>query len=232
MAAGRIKWDADSERYYETGVDQVVLYPKGATGYNSGVGWNGFENFTESPSGAEETELYANNAKYGSLRSAEKFECTLEAYQCPREFYPCNGVKVVNGIMIGQQERVPFGITYRTKIGNDNSQDFGYIIHIVYGLTCSPSERAYQTINDSPEAASFSWEATSTPVDVTIDDEVKKTSSIEIDTRNLENGVENDKLKELEDMLYGADAITGATPSDATEPTLPSPDEILALFAE
>ena len=227
MAAGRIRWDADSERYYETGVDRVVLYPKGSSGYEEGVGWNGFENFTESPSGAEETELYANNAKYGSLRSAEKYECTLEAYQCPREFYPCNGIKVVNGVMIGQQDRKPFGITYRTKVGNDSSPDFGYIIHVIYGLTCTPSERAYQTVNDSPEAASFSWEATSIPADVTIDDDTKKTSSIEIDTRTLADGVNDAKLKELEDLLYGVDAGNGTT---ASAPTLPTPDQILDIF--
>lgn len=232
MGAGRITWDADTERYYETGVDRGVLYVKGADGYEDGVGWDGLENFTESPSGAEETELWANNAKYGSLRSAEKYGCTIEAYQCPREFYPCNGVKVVNGVMIGQQERSAFGMTYRTKVGNDVTADAGYIIHIVYGLTVSPSERAYQTINDSPEAASFSWEASSTPANVTINDEVKKTSSIEIDTRTLEGGMENDTLKELENMLYGTDAVTGTNAAAATAPTLPTPDQVIAMFAE
>lgn len=226
--AGRLKWDEDTKRFYETGVDRGVLYLKSANGYNTGEAWNGLSGVTNSPSGAEETELYANNAKYGSLRSAEKFGCTIEAYTCPRSFYACNGVKVVNGVNVGQQDRSAFGLTYRTLIGNDVSSEAGYKIHIIYGLTCSPSETAYSTVNDSPEAATMSWEATSTPTAVTIDEIEKKTSEIVIDTTTLDGGTENADLKTLEDLLYGKDAASGA---EATAATLPTPDEVLALFA-
>lgn len=225
---GRLKWDEDNKRFYETGVDRGVLYLKSATGYEAGEAWNGLSGVSENPSGAEETELFANNNKYGSLRSAEKYGANIEAYTCPRSFYACNGIKVVNGVYVGQQERSSFGLTYRTLIGNDVSSEAGYKLHIVYGLSCSPSEKTYNTVNDSPEAITLSWEATSTPTNVTVDGETKKTSTIEIDTTTLENGVNNAKLKELEDILYGKDAADNV---EGTAPRLPDPDEVIGLFA-
>lgn len=226
----KLSWDDDTKRYYETGTSQGVLYVKKDDGtYDVGVAWNGLTAFSESPSGAEETELYANDKKYGSLRSAEKFGGTLEAYTYPEEFEQCDGsLEVATGVTIGQQARKSFGFTYKTVVGNDVSTDYGYKLHIIWNASVSPSEKAYASINDSPEAITFSWELAATPTEVTINNVKKYTASMVIDTTKLENGKENTKLKDLEDMLYG----TNASGSDqGSDPTLPTPAQVIATMS-
>lgn len=220
----RITWDTVGERYYETGVKMGVLYPIQAGGlYNKGVAWNGLTAVTESPSGAEATALYADDIKYLNLLSNEEFGATIEAYTYPEEFAECDGsAALANGVMIGQQKRKIFGLCYRTAIGNDvDGSDYGYKLHLVYGCLASPSEKAYATINDNPEAITFSWEVTTTPVSVT---GFKPTSQITIDSTK----VKPEKLTALEDILYGKNGDGEA----ATEPRLPLPDEVAALFSE
>lgn len=214
----KITWDGSGQRFYESGVDHGVLYVQESTGtYATGVAWNGLINVTESPEGAEPSDMWADNIKYGSLRSAETFGGTIEAYTYPEEFEECDGNKMVEeGVYIGQQTRKSFGFCYRTKIGNDVNQDLGYKLHLVYGCTASPSEKSRDTINDSPEAATLSWEFDTTPVNVTGGD---PTATIVIDSRTADST----KLANLEKKLYGDDS-TGT-------PTLPSPDEVLAIFA-
>lgn len=226
----KLSWDDDTKRYYETGTSQGVLYVKKDDGtYDKGVAWNGLTAFSESPSGAEETELYANDKKYGSLRSAEKFGGTLEAYTYPEEFEQCDGsLEVATGVTIGQQARKSFGFTYKTVVGNDVSTDYGYKLHIIWNASVSPSEKAYASINDSPEAITFSWELAATPTEVTINDEKKYTASMVIDTTKLEDGKENAKLKTLENMLYG----TNASGSDqGSDPTLPTPNQVITTMS-
>lgn len=215
----RLKWNEVGKRFYEIGVDQGVFYKQDESGkYPTGVAWDGLTTVTQSPSGAEPTPLYASNIKYLNLMSNEEFGCTIEAYSSPEEFDECDGsAEVAKGVKIGQQTRKTFGFCYRTKIGNDTeSTDLGYKIHCVYGCLASPSEKAYNTINESPEAMTLSWEVTTTPVDVT---NFKPTAHLEIDSRNVDPG----KLKQLEDKLYG---------SEEGEATLPLPDEIIALLGE
>lgn len=218
----RIKWDNAGERYYETGVKMGVLYPIQTGGvYTKGVAWNGLTAVTESPSGAEATPLYADDIKYLNLMSNEEFGCTIEAYTYPDEFAECDGsAALANGVMIGQQKRKTFGLCYRTSIGNDvDGSDYGYKLHLVYGCLAAPSEKAYATINDSPEAITFSWEVSTTPVNVT---GFKPTSQITIDSTK----VDKSKLTSLEDILYGKDT------EPASEPKLPLPDEVAAIFSE
>ena len=215
----RLEWDADSKRLYEVGVDRGVLYPRNAESgkYGAGVAWNGLTGVTESPSGAEPTDLYADNIKYLSMRSAETFGATIEAYTYPPEFEPCDGsASLVDGVSIGQQDRVPFGLSYRTLVGNDaKGQGYGYKIHVIYGCTASPSEKPYQTVNDSPEAITFSWEVNATPVNVT---GFKPTACVVIDSTK----VASEKLQKLEAALYGDSTGDG--------PKLLMPDEIKALI--
>ena len=223
----RIVWDKTGERWYEMGTDRGVLYPQSKDGrYPKGIAWNGLTAVTESPEGAEATDLWADNIKYGSLRSAETFGGTIEAYTYPEEFEACDGsVSVAEGVHIGQQSRNPFGFCYRTMLGNDTAsdEDDGYKLHLVYGATASPSEKNYTTINDSPEAVTLSWEFDTTPVNVTGH---KPTATLTIDSR----AADPTKLKRLEDLLYGTDAGAEGTPA-ATEPKLPLPDEVIAIFA-
>lgn len=224
----RIVWDKTGERYYETGVKQGVLYPIQIDGkYTKGVAWNGLTAVTESPSGAEATPLYADDIKYLNLISNEEFGCTIEAYTYPDEFAECDGsAALAAGVMIGQQKRKIFGLSYRTAFGNDvDGADHGYKLHLVYGCQAAPSEKAYATINDSPEAITFSWEVATTPVSVT---GFKPTSQITIDSTK----VKPEKLTALEDILYGKDGTGGGSGEGATEPRLPLPDEIAALFSE
>lgn len=222
--AGRLKWDQTGERLYETGVKQGVLYIPTAGVYNKGVAWNGLTSVTESPSGAEATALYADDIKYLSLLSTEEFGATIEAYTYPDEFAACDGSKeLVDGVSIGQQTRSTFGLCYRTTVGNDtDGNDHGYKLHIIYGALASPSEKQYQTINDSPDAITFSWEVTTTPVNVTGG---KPTASLVIDSTKADAT----KLAALEDILYGKDA---ADSQQAVEPRLPLPDEIKTLMAK
>lgn len=217
MAA--ITWDATGERLFETGVDHGVLYPVSSSGtYDNGVAWNGLSAITESPSGAEATAVWADNIKYVNLLSAEEFGATVEAYTYPDEFAICDGTaELVDGVIVGQQARKVFGLCYRTKIGNDvDGNDHGYKLHIIYGAQASPSEKAYSTINDSPEAISFSWELTTTPVNVT---GMNATSYLVIDSTKCDA----EKLAALEKILYGS-----AEPN--TAPRLPLPDEIKTLM--
>lgn len=212
-----IVWDKTGDRLYETGVDHGVLYPMGAEGaYDKGVAWNGLISVTESPSGAEANPLYADNIKYLNLISAEEFGATVEAYTYPDEFAPCNGeAEPEAGVSIGQQSRKAFGLSYRTIIGNDVDGDsHGYKLHIIYNALAAPSEKGYSTVNDSPEAITFSWELSTTPVEVT---GYKPTASITIDSTK----VDATKLKQLEDMLYG---------TESEEAKLPTPDEVIAIF--
>ena len=217
MAA--ITWDATGERLFETGVDHGVLYPISSSGtYDNGVAWNGLSAITESPSGAEATAIWADNIKYVNLLSAEEFGATVEAYTYPDEFAICDGTaELIDGVIVGQQARKVFGLCYRTKIGNDvDGNDHGYKLHIIYGAQASPSEKAYSTINDSPEAISFSWELTTTPVNVT---GMNATSYLVIDSTKCNA----EKLTALEKILYGS-----AEPD--TAPRLPLPDEIKTLM--
>ena len=215
----KLVWDKTGDRLYETGVKNGVLYIPTAGVYSKGVAWNGLTAVTESPSGAEATALYADDTKYLSLMSAEEFGATIEAYTYPDEFAACDGsAELADGVMIGQQKRSTFGLCYKTTIGNDTEgNDHGYKLHIVYGAQAKPSERAYATINDSPEAITFSWEITTTPVNVT---GAKPTASLVIDSTKADPS----KLAALEDILYGKDGEPG------NEARLPLPDEIKTLM--
>lgn len=266
----KLVWDKTGERQYETGVDHGVLYPVVNNVYPSGVAWNGLTTVTESPSGAEANAIYADNIKYLSLMSAEEFGATIEAYMYPDEFAACDGSsEIATGVMIGQQSRKTFGLSYRTIIGNDTEGDeYGYKIHLIYGAKASPSEKSRQTVNDSPEAVQFSWEVTTTPVEIAaIDPDTNKpykpTAHLEISSLKANSA----KMAALEAILYGSDATYAATSDDsftegktyyelsggayvatedetmqadktyyeqtaaATDPRMPLPDEILALFA-
>ena len=212
----KLVWDQTGERLYETGVKNGVLYVQEGGAYPKGVAWNGLTAVTESPSGAEATALYADDIKYLNLMSTEEFGATIEAYTYPEEFAACNGeLALATGVYIGQQARKTFGMSYKTVIGNDTEgNEYGYKLHIIYGALAAPSEKAYATINDSPEAITFSWEVTTTPVEVTGH---KPTASLTIDSTK----VDADKLAQLEAMLYG---------SEEAEAMLPLPDAVLAIF--
>lgn len=223
MAA--LVWDEVGKRYYETGVDHGVLYiPNNLGVYNTGFAWNGLTAVTESPSGAEATPQYADNIKYLNLIGAEEFGATIEAFTYPEEFGQCDGsAEIVDGVLIGQQSRKTFGLSYRTRIGNDlDGVDHGYKLHLIYGALAAPSEKAYATINDSPEAITFSWELTTTAVAVgtigTPPVEYRPTASITIDSTKVQAA----DLLAFETILYG-----GAS----TEPKLPLPAEVYTLFA-
>ena len=214
----KLIWDQTGERFYETGVKKGVLYVQEAGVYPKGVAWNGLTAVTESPSGAEATALYADDIKYLNLMSNEEFGATIEAYTYPDEFAECDGsAALATGVMIGQQKRKTFGLSYVTTLGNDTEgNDYGYKLHIIYGALAAPSEKAYATINDSPEAITFSWELTTTPVNVP---GFKPTASITIDSTKVDAG----KLTALEAVLYGG---------DDQEPRLPLPEEIATMMGE
>ena len=202
MATQRLTWDDAGKRLYETGVKQGVLYPQDDNGaYPKGVAWNGLTAVTESPEGAEPTPLYADDIKYLNLLSTEEFKATVEAYTYPDEFAECDGSgSLVEGVTIGQQDRKTFGLSYRTSLGNDvKGNEYGYKLHIVYGCLAAPSEKAYATVNDSPEAITFSWEVSTTPVNVT---GFKPTASLVLDSVKLGAA----KMKAIEDVLYGSSA--------------------------
>ena len=220
----KLTWDNAGERLYETGVKQAALYVQENGAYPKGVAWNGITAVTESPSGAEATALYADDTKYLSLVSAEEFGATIEAYMYPDEFAECDGsASIATGVTIGQQKRKTFGLAYKTTLGNDvESNDYGYKLHLIYGALAAPSEKAYATINDSPEAITFSWEVTTTPVNVTGH---KPTALITIDSTK----VDKKKLAALEEILYGKNPTTPEA-HDGVEPRLPLPDEIAELM--
>lgn len=213
----KLVWDETGKRFYETGVKMGVLYVQGTGGaYNTGVAWNGLTAVTESPSGAEANPMYADDIKYLNLFSAEEFGATIEAYTYPEEFEKCDGsASISTGVTIGQQERKQFGLCYRTTLGNDvEGNDHGYKIHIIYGAKASPSEKAYATINDSPEAITFSWELTTTPVSVSGH---KPTANLVIDSTKVSAAA----LAALEKALYG---------DQSNEPRLPLPDEVIQII--
>ena len=211
----KITWDKSGERYYETGVKNGVLYVMKSGTYGAGVPWNGLTAVTESPSGAEANPMYADDIKYLNLLSAEEFAATVEAYTYPDEFAECDGsAEIAPGVTIGQQKRKTFGMAYKTVLGNDtDGNDYGYKLHLIYGAVAAPSEKAYATINDSPEAITFSWELSTTPVEVT---GFKPTASLTIDSTKTTP----EKMKAIEDLLYG---------TEEAEPRLPMPDEIMEL---
>ena len=214
----KLVWDQTGEREYETGVKNGVLYVQGESGtYPKGVAWNGIISVTESPSGAEEQALYADDIKYAAPRSREEFGATIEAYTYPEAFEKCDGsAELAPGVAIGQQTRTPFGLAYKTTIGNDTeNNNYGYKLHLIYGATAAPSEKAYQTINDSPEAITFSWELTTTPVSV---NGYEPTAILTIDSTKTDPT----KLATLEGILFG---------SEETEARLPLPNEIATIMA-
>lgn len=230
----KIKWDEDGQRFYETGVKNCVLYLKknkstGGKPYDKGVAWNGITSISENPSGAEATKLYADDRLYLNLTSAEEFGATVEAYTYPDEFAVCDGSAELmgssgstgTGVFFGQQNREVFGLCYRTVMGNDeNGNDKGYKLHLVYGAKAAPSSKAYATVNDSPEAITFSWELTTTPVEVT---GYKPTACITIDSTKADSS----KLEDLLEILYGTD---GASEGQGTDARLPLPDEVATIF--
>lgn len=218
--AFNLSWDETGERLYETGVDRGVLFKISGSGvYGAGVAWNGLTTVNENPSGAEETALYADDSKYLSLYSKEEFGCTIEAYTYPEEFEECDGsAEIATGVTAGQQTRKSFGFSYRTKVGNDTAkEDYGYKIHLVYGATASPSDKSYTTINDSPDAVTFSWEVKTVPVPFETHTEFKPTSTLTIDSTK----VNEEDLTAFENVLYGS----GSTPA-----TLPLPDDVIGYF--
>lgn len=221
MASKKLVWDADGTRFFEMGTDHGVLYKKTEAGkYGDGVAWNGLTAVTESPSGAEKTDFWADNMKYASMLSAEDFSATIEAYTYPDEFAECNGEKAIaKGVYAGQQSRTGFGFSYRTKIGSDASAEAGYKLHLVYGCLASPSEKNYATVNDSPEATTMSWEVTTTPVTSTHTN--KPTASLTFSSIECNST----KLAALEAILYGTDGESG------TAPRLPTVDEVVTLMS-
>ena len=222
----KLVWDKTGEHFYETGVKNGVLYPMSASGtYPKGVAWNGLTAITESPSGAEATALYADDIKYLNLMSNEEFGATVEAYTYPDEFAECDGsASLTEGVYIGQQARKTFGLCYRTTLCNDSKgNDYGYKLHIIYGAMASPSEKAYSTINDSPDAITFSWELSTTPVAVA---NFKPTASLTIDSTK----VDSTKLAALEEILYGKDGTGDDHSTGSVDPRLPLPDEIATLM--
>ena len=210
-----LTWDQTGEKLYETGVQKGVLYPMNGAVYGDGVAWNGLTAVNETPSGAESTKLYADDIKYLDIRSAEEFGATIEAYSSPDEFDACDGTaELADGVNIGQQNRKGFGFCYRSTIGNDTEyNNYGYKLHIIYGLTAAPSERSYSSVNDSPETATLSWEVSSTPVSVA---GFKPTSIVTINSKKINP----EALKEIEDALYGTESV---------EPKILLPDEIKAI---
>lgn len=238
--SGRIKWDEDGFRTYETGTKKGVVYPwnkslnNGKGGYGEGYGWNGLTSVSVSPSGADATDLWADDIKYLSLRSREEIGATIEAYGCPEAFEQCDGMaSPAPGMIIGQQTRTRFAFSFVSTEGNDtDGDDHGYIIHILYNCTASPSDKQYQTINDSPEAITFSWELTTLPVDVP---GYKPMSYVKIKSSAFTTTEELARLHTLEDILYGLDAVT-ADPehnieaADAIPPRVPMPEEIISIL--
>lgn len=231
-------WDAAGQKLYETGIDHGVLFlynstAQHGTNYYNGVAWNGLTSVTQSPSGAEANDIYADNIKYLSLRSAEQFGATIEAYTYPDEFAECDGsIAVVPGVVVSQQARKKFGFSYRTRIGNDEKgDDYGYKIHLVYGGTVNPSEKAYQTVNDSPEAITFSWELSTEPVPTKINNvEYRPIAHLEIDSTKFKTTEEKAALAAFEQILYGTPGSTGTNPVTEVKPYMPLPEDVVSAL--
>ena len=236
-----LEWDKAGERLYQTGDKNMVLYvfnsteetiEGNTTNYYDGVAWNGITAITESPSGAEATDLWADDTKYATLRSAEQFGGTIEAYTYPDDWEQCDGSVTVNGaVTIGQQSRKAFGLAYITTVGNDTElNDYAEKLHLVYNATANPSERSYATINDSPEAITFSWEFTTTPIDA--GSSYKKTSLLTIDTSRFKNDTAKmEKYEQFKELVFGRKASTGSPEVTAIRPHLPLPADVIAFFA-
>ena len=218
--AFKLIWDQIGEKKFETGVDRAVLYPISGSAYPKGVAWNGITSISESPDGGDAQDFYADNIKYGSLRGAENFNGTVECYTYPDEWKACDGrAELLPGVTVAQQNRKAFGLSYRTLIGNDTELlDAGYVIHLIYNATASPSEKQRQTVNESPEAQTFSYEFKTTPVPVTAVNNMKATSHIEIDSTKVSAA----QLTAIENILYG---------SGTTEARLPLPDEVFTILS-
>lgn len=232
-------FDQAGKRYFHTGVSQLALFvsagagdkaPEKADGmdaqslYQVGVPWDGITNASDSPSGGDETELWADNIKYGSMRAAEKSGGSIECYQFPQEFWPCNGAIIKNGVVIGQQSRKKFAFAYKSRVGNDQSDDVGEILYLVWNASTNPSEHQNQTVNDSPDAGTFSFEYSSDSVAYTkpeFADELKPCSTMQINTATLDGGKDNEKYKKLCGIIYG---------TTTTEPQMPSPDDVLTIM--
>lgn len=236
-----LEWDQAGHRLYQTGDKNMVLYVFNSTAeiieghstnYYDGVAWNGITAITESPSGAEPTDLWADDTKYATMRSAEQFGGTIEAYTYPDEWEQCDGSVTTNGVTIGQQGRKAFGLAYITTVGNDTElNDHGEKLHLVYNATANPSERSYATINDSPEAITFSWEFTTTPIDVDGTGTYKKTSLLTIDTTRLDTAGKA-KYEQFKELVFGRKADATASPEvTAIRPHLPLPADVIAFFA-
>ena len=233
----RIVWDAIGTRFYENGVDHGVLYLADANGaYTNGVAWNGLTSVSESPSGADANKLWADNMNYLTLYGIEEFGASIEAYTYPDEFAECDGSReLIPGVSIGQQTRKSFGLCYRTKVGNDTAgNDLAFKLHLIYGCRASPSDRSYETINDSPDAITFSWEITTTPVQVTIGTGAnavtyQPTASLIIDSRDFAQSPQKTKLEALMDELYGTNPTTGTT--GGKSPRLPLPNEVVSILS-
>lgn len=219
MATGKLTWDDTGEKLYTIGCDRGVLYPQVAGAYPTGVAWNGLTKVTKSPEGADAQDLYADNQLYASIRGAERLKGSISAYYSPKEFDACDGaLEIAKGVTIRQQKRAPFGLCYRTLIGNDeDGTEHGYTLHLIYNATVSPSEQEADTVNDSPEPAELSWDFDTIPVPVNSVEGAKPTALIEIDSTTTDATA----LKAIEDALYG---------TDTTEPHLPLPDEVIALI--
>lgn len=211
----KIEWDKTGERKFQLGVSKTVLYKQVKGAYPKGVAWNGITSIKESPDGADATDLWADNIKYGSIRAGEKYNFTPEAYYYPPEFGECDGsAEVATGVTIGQQKRKSFGLSWQTGIGSDEDEELGYMLHLVWGATASPSERSHETVNDSPDAETFSWDCDTTPVKVT---GFKPTAHMELDSTKVPAA----KMEKLLNILYG---------TANTEPYLPMPDEVIKLM--
>ena len=223
-----LKWDVEGEKFFEGGISKVVLFIKDSTGYGNGIAWSGVTGIDESPDGGDATEIWADNVSYAKIRAQEKFGLTLNAYMYPVEFEECDGSKrPTTGVVFGQQARKAFGLVYRTEIGSDDLGDFskGYKIHVVYGCTTSAIEKSHETLNDSPDAETFSWTIETTPVAVE-EEGFKPVAHIVVDSRDADTT----KLAAFEAKIYGTAAVTGTNAADAVPAELPTPDEIISMF--
>ena len=230
----KLKWDENGERLYETGIDHGVLYPISDAGtYPAGYVWNGLSSVSESPEGADSNPIYADNIKYLDIRSAEEFNGTIEAYTFPNEWEQCDGMaSPVPGVVINQQSRKAFGLAYRTILGNDvKNNDYGYKLHLIYNATAAPSEKSYETVNDSPEAITFSWEFTTTPISTGEDYDYKPCSLITIDSTLFKTTAEKARLQALEDALFGTNPAEGES-GEGTVAYLPLPEDVFDMLKE
>lgn len=232
----RVKWDTAGEHFYEVGVDHGMFYPSTSNGYGKGEAWNGLTSFTKSPEGAEPTKIYADNINYLNLLSAEDFNGSIGCYTYPAGFRTALGYALLNnipGVTVGQQSHKPFGFCCRTNIGNDtDGQDHGYKLHLVYGVLASPSEEAYNTINDSPEAIEFSYDITGTPVDMPASTGLKPSAILEIDSRDFVTEAAKARLQALEDYLYGVDPNPEDPEDEGSEPAFPTPSQVIDFLKE